>query len=109
MKLITSTVQLHRGQRVIMIERGGDIIVNYYRFISEDLSNCQDLRARYGYFADMADRPVRFYLSEKNGAESYADYTDEEIILLRKEHLEKSLATIEKALKAIDAEVEDKK
>lgn len=98
MEKVTSTKQLERGQRVIKIERGDDIRVDYYKFISEDLANSPDLKERYGYFADFADQPRRFYLSERGGAELYAHYTDEDIILMRKAVLEKSLKEIEKSI-----------
>lgn len=99
MERVTSTKQLKRGQEVILIERGNDIWVNYYRFISEDLANSQDLKECYGYFADFADRPRRFYLSEKNGAELYTNHTDEDIFLMRKAILENKLKKVEESLK----------
>lgn len=98
MEKVTSTKQLERGQSVIKIERGADIRVDYYKFISEDLANSPDLKESYGYFADFADQPRRFYLSERGGAEIYANYTDEDIILMRKAILERSLKEIEKSL-----------
>ena len=44
MEKVTSTKQLERGQSVIKIERGADVRVDYYKFISEDLANSPDLK-----------------------------------------------------------------
>ncbi len=106
MEKVTSTKQLERGQSVIKIERGADVRVDYYKFISEDLANSPDLKERYGYFADFADQPRRFYLSERGGADLYANYTDEDIILMRKAVLEKSLKKVEESLRML-AEIKE--
>ena len=99
MERVTSTKQLRRGQRVIFIVSGADMRVTYYRFISEDLSNNQAMKEHYGYFADLGDWPSRFYLAEREGSEIYTNYTDEDIIRMRKAVLEKSLKMVTESFK----------
>lgn len=99
MKKITNTDQLTRGQRVVVIEKFKGFSAEYYTFISEDVTtNDKKLKGHYGYFADMADRPKRFYLCEKRGTPLYADFTREDILKMAKEYHEAELAEIEKEL-----------
>lgn len=68
------------GQKVIVIDKTNGFRVDVYRYISEDVSTAApDIKEHYGYFTDIADRPVRMYLHEKRGMPVYKNYARKEI------------------------------
>ncbi len=98
MQRVTSTKQLTRGQKVVVLNKYNGFRVDYYKFISEDLANDEKLKEQYGYFVDLADQPKRFYLSDGISSPVYKDYTDEDLLKAQKEYHENELADIEQQL-----------
>lgn len=99
MEKVTNTNQLTRGQNVIVINKTNGFRVDVYRYISEDVSTASpDIKEHYGYFTDIADRPVRMYLHEKRGMPVYKNYARKEILMCAKQYHEKELADIEAKL-----------
>lgn len=94
MRRVTSTKQLTRGQKVARISKSNGLRIGYYRFISEDLTDNQELKERYGYFADFADCPRRFYLAEENGEPLFMEYTEEDILREEQRYYEEEMAEI---------------
>lgn len=101
MEKVTNTNQLTRGEYVVFINKTSGFRFDVYRYISEDVStDSRDIKAHYGYFADIADRPVRMYLHEKKGMPVYKNYTRKEILMCAKQYHEERLADIEAKLSA---------
>lgn len=99
MEKVTSTNQLNRGQKVIVIDQTKGFTANVYRFVSEDISiDTPEIKEHYGYFVDIADQPVRLYMHEKRGMPIFKNYTQKEILICEKKYYEDELAEIKTEL-----------
>lgn len=92
MERITNFDELSIDEKVIWVNNGKP---HFYRFLTKHPRN-----EKYAIFLDIAEQPIRVYVNEL--VNFYKNYTDRDLIDIKRKKAEKMLAECDEALKELE-------
>lgn len=92
MEKVTNFDELSVDEKVIWVKDGKP---HFYRFLAKHPRN-----EHYGIFLDIAEQPIRVYFKEL--LNFYKNYTDSDLIAIKRKKAEKMLAECDDATKEIE-------